>query len=136
VLRGKVPVQVGDTFLKVVCQKWPFQFPTRWSEKGRPRYVDALLRDGEVPYFVELKVGTASMAQYFRHAVTQVVLYREFIRKALLLHPWFEEQGLDAKRCRAIVAFPKKAKSKADDLSELRALAGFFDVEIVELNDP
>ena len=78
--RGGVPVRVGDVVLEPIVGDAPFQFPTLWSTRGRPRYVDVLMRDGAVPYVVELKVGTASVGQYYRHAITRAALYREFIR--------------------------------------------------------
>ena len=62
---------------------WGSQFPTKWGPGGKSRYLDALLRDGSTPWAIEMKVqGGAGVGQYYRHAVAQAVLYREFIRRA------------------------------------------------------
>lgn len=135
VLRGRVLVNDGQVTLTTVCGALPFQFPTKWSEIGAPRYVDVLMKKDDVPYVVELKVGTAGIGQYYRHAITQAVLYREFIRRAPLFHNWFTAQGLDCARCRAVVAFPRDSKSDPACLTELRRLAGAFDVEVIEVSD-
>jgi len=119
----------------------PFQFPARWSLSGTDRHIDILARgegDGEkVPWVLELKTKgrphNGRPSQYYRHAVTQVVLYREYLRGAKQLHFWFEEQGLDMAKIRAAVAFPRQENWRANDLAGVLALAKDFDVEIIEL---
>jgi len=56
-----------------------------------------------------------------RHGVVQAVLYREYIRKAEHLHPWFKERGLAAEKCKAAVAFPALKPSPSE--KELRELS-------------
>lgn len=64
-----------------------------------------------MPWAVELKHHVGGAGQYYRHAVGQAVLYREFIRRADLLEPWFEKRGMDRGSCEALVALtPGKGK--------------------------
>lgn len=108
VLSGKLDVNSGGGTLEPVSGDQPFQFPTLWSPGGNPRFIDALMRIGDIPYAVELKEPKGSSpGQEYRHAITQAVLYREFIRRADCVHPWFEKQQLNPQMCRAVVAFPK-----------------------------
>ena len=73
-------------------------------------------------------------SQYNRHALTQVVLYREYLKSARHLHFWFEKQGLDMARLHAAVAFPRQYNWRKKDLAGVLALAKEFDVEIIELD--
>ncbi len=138
VLRGLVPIVVGGTELAPISVE-PLvsrgsQFPTLWGGGGRSRPLDALLRDGNVPWAVELKVQTTGgSGSYLRHGLAQAVLYRHFIRSATAVHPWFESFGLDAKACRAVIAFPAGAAATAARVAELTELAKLFDVAVVEL---
>lgn len=133
VLRGDVQVVVNGGCLETVCVDYPFQFPAQWSRGGRARYVDILMHIGPTPYVVELKDGVASIGQYYRHAITQAVLYREFVKKATGLRRWFEKHNLDQATCRAVVAFPLDTRSSTTSLQELSALAELFEVEVVPL---
>jgi hypothetical protein len=135
-LNGKTRITLQDS-LELECvtaaDGLPFQFPTQWSSDGSDRYVDVLMRSGDVPWVVEIKDPKTGMGQHLRHAVVQAVLYREYIRNADRLHPWFEEQGLSAKACRAAVTFPKLPKSAARWKLHVEDLAKLFDVAVVEL---
>jgi hypothetical protein len=133
ILRGAIAVNVGSP-LKPVVTDYPFQFPTLWTSEGSARFLDVLMRKNDVPYAVELKVPSQGGGEKYRHAISQAVLYREFIRRADQLHPWFEKNGLDAKRCEAVVAFPKMKPNQKNILSQHRAVADFFRVRIVELD--
>ena len=106
-------------------------FPTLWSHThgARARYVDVLMRSNDIPWVVELKVNSGGKGKYYRHAIAQVVLYREFIRTATWIHPWFEDQGLDPQKCQAVVAFP----TEGEDPRRLRALASLFEVNVTTL---
>lgn len=131
VLRGATVVAVNGTRLEPVVKEWPFQFPTLWSHThgARARYVDVLMRSNDIPWVVELKVNSGGKGMYYRHAIAQVVLYREFIRTATWIHPWFEDQGLDPQKCQAVVAFP----TEGEDPRRLRALASLFEVKVTTL---
>jgi hypothetical protein len=50
--------------------------------------------------------GGGGVGGYYRHAVGQAVLNRQFIRSAGPLDPWFSRQGLDRTAVRAAVAVP------------------------------
>ena len=127
VLSEKVKIVVKEGALESVCKDHPFQFPTLWAPLASPRFVDALMRLGDIPYVVELKESSGtSLGQGYRHAITQAVLYREFVRRAKKVHPWFLKRGLDPGKCRAVVAFPELLKDdkKKQMLLRQHALVG------------
>ena len=134
-LQGVVPVHVEKVRLTPVVEpkKAPFQFPARWSPKERARYIDVLMRLEEVPWVIELKIG--SEGEYYRHSIGQALLYREFVRAAKDLSPWFEKHGLRHERCQAAVAFPKMKSANSERLEHCRALSNAFrdPVEIIQL---
>jgi hypothetical protein len=114
---------------------WGSQFPTRWGHTAgnAARYLDALLRDGDVPWAVEMKVrGSGGVGGYYRHAVAQAVLYRHFIRSADPLDPWFASRGLNRMACRAAVVVPDLDAQPAWR-DRLRAVCELVDVELVEV---
>lgn len=148
VLRGDCKVAVGTGTLQRLADdsvtNWGSQFPTRWgrgTDPGTPaRYLDALLRDGRVPWALEMKVqGGAGAAGYYRHAVGQAVLYRHFIRDAAPLEPWFSGNArhtghdLDRTACRAAVVVPDLSGSPKWR-SRLQAVCELVDVELVEVD--
>lgn len=137
VLSEKVKIIAKEGELESVCKERPFQFPTLWEPSAKPRFMDALMRHGDIPYVVELKEPSgSSIGQGYRHAITQAVLYREFVRKANAVHPWFINKNLDPAKCKAIVAFPELLKSdkKKQMLLRQHILVGnAFGVEIVEI---
>jgi len=137
ILRGDVKVIVdGGGLLDPAIPECPFQFPTYWASNGKPRFLDALMRKGTTPWAVEIKVATGGQASYYRHGVSQAVLYREFIRKAKALHPWVDSIGLKASECRAAVVFPEMRGPRRERLlADLRATAEDFDVAIVPLSN-
>jgi hypothetical protein len=142
VLRGLVPVRTSSGALDLLRGSdatrvnWGSQFPTRWgrtSARGA-RYLDALLRDGQTPWALELKVeGSQSVGYYYRHAVAQVVLYRHFIRSATHLAPWFEDLDLDHTACRAAVVVPTFRSEHRKWRDRLLQVCQVFDVELVEV---
>ena len=96
ILRGAITVPIDGRPLELIRDddgivNWGSQFPTKWGPGRQARYLDALLRDpvDPSPWAIEMKVRL-SEGQYYRHAVAQAVLYRDFIRKATALHPWFD----------------------------------------------
>lgn len=142
VLRGLVPVRTSSGELDLLRGEngtrvtWGSQFPTRWGRTTArgARYLDALLRDGETPWALELKVeGSQSVGYYYRHAVAQAVLYRHFIRSATHLAPWFERLGLDHTACRAAVVVPTFRPEHRKWRDRLLPVCGVFDVELVEV---
>lgn len=134
VLRGVIPLAVGGVSLQMVES----QFPALWSEESNAKFIDVIGRIGDVPVVVELKVPEGGgQGQYFRNAVGQVALYREFIRRATGLHPWFAERNLDVSKCKAVVAFPMRGTEQQRKAARepVQYLASLFDVEVVELPD-
>jgi hypothetical protein len=139
VLRGACPVRVRSGPLQLLqpdpVTNWGSQFPTRWGHTSGngARYLDALMRDGRVPWAVEMKVrGSGGVGRYYRHAVGQAVLYRHFIRSAAPLDEWFAEHQLDRAACRAAVVVPDLDKQpKWRD--RLAAVCALVDVDLVEV---
>ncbi len=116
----------------------PLEFPALWAADGSARFIDAILRDGAVPWVGELKVSTSGQGQSYRHGITQAVLYRRFLRLATPLHSWFQalRPAVDVSAWRALVAFPKLQSPRAATLlTRLVNVADVFGVDIVELDD-
>ena len=79
--------------------------------------------------------GGAGVGQYYRHAVAQAVLYREFIRKAEPLHPWFKARGLDRRGCQAAVVVPRLTNPRHEQWRDhVTGLCEAFEVEFVEVD--
>jgi hypothetical protein len=140
VLRGACPVRVQSGLLQLLqpdpVTNWGSQFPTRWGHTSgnAARYLDGLMRDGRVPWAVEMKVrGSAGVGRYYRHAVGQAVLYRHFIRSAIALDPWFVEHGLDRAACRAAVVVPD-LDEQPQWRDRLAAVCALVDVDLVEVS--
>jgi hypothetical protein len=150
ILRGRVPITTADgTQLTLLhppphvdarsgddLVNWGSQFPTRWGRTKAPgaRYLDALLRDGSTPWALEIKVdGGGGVGQYYRHAVAQAVLYRQFIRTAEPLKPWFDRYDLDQRTCRAAVVIPDLLPAQAKWDSRLEAVCRAFDVDLIRI---
>jgi hypothetical protein len=142
ILRGAVPISVPSGPLELLRApgpervNWGSQFPTRWGMTPRKntsgRYLDALLRQGSTPWAVEMKVeGPAGVTLYYRHAVAQAVLYREFIRQAARLAPWFDGYGLDHTACRAAVVVPEIGAKQQRWSDRLHRVCEVFVVELV-----
>jgi hypothetical protein len=141
ILRGATPIHVDNEPLALIRKddgvvNWGSQFPTKWGPGGKARYLDALLRNGSTPWAVEMKVeGGAGVGQYYRHAVAQAVLYREFIRRATPLHPWFDAQELDASRCQAAVVVPRLMNPRHERWRDhVTRLCAAFEVAFVEVD--
>jgi len=120
--------------LEPVITDYPFQFPTLWTRDGSARFLDVLMRHKDVPYAVELKVPSQGGGEKYRHAISQAVLYREFIRRARQFHSWFKDNGMDAKKCEAVVAIPEVKKNQKGMLQKHRAVGELFGVKMIELN--
>ena len=140
ILRGQIPIPAGNhpgrALLKPVFGNRPFQFPAKWYTGDKPRYVDILMREGNIPWVVELKYakGWYGYWRCFRHAISQAVLYREFIRKTPAVRDLLQRnKGLDASACKALVAFPEPKSSDLDQINQLIELAADFDVEVSTL---
>jgi hypothetical protein len=138
VLSGVAKLKVDEKILEPVVTAHPFQFPTLWSPKGNPRFLDALMRDENIPWAVELKEPKgSSIGEDYRHAITQAVLYREFIKKATLMHEWFHDMGVIASKCQSAVAFPKMKLNNRQQkiIKQHQKVAEAFDVKIIEIFD-
>lgn len=141
VLRGLVSLDLDDgSRLQLLTGtadphvNWGSQFPTRWGlpKASSARYLDALLRAGRTPWAVEIKVdGGGGTGKYYRHAVAQAVLYREFIRQATPLAPWFERHGLDQRECRAAVVVPEFGRPDDVKKQRLAAVCRAFGVALI-----
>ena len=133
ILRGVVPIEVAGSQLQLLSKSdivnWGSQFPTIWGRQGRARYLDGLLRDGSTPWALEMKVnGGGGVGRYYRHAIAQAVLYREFIRQAEPLHFWFERHDLDAIACQAAIVIPELSPASDRWRPRLQALCDLFEV--------
>ena len=140
VLRGEIHIPAGNRpgadWLKLAFEDRPFQFPAQWFTNDKARYVDILMKEGNVPWVVELKYRTKWDGGYFRHAISQAVLYRQFIRKAPAVRKFLQdEMGLEVAECKTLVAFPKTQDLDSEQLKSLRELAADFDVEVVPIDD-
>lgn len=134
ILRGAVPLAIGNQQLELVFN----QFPALWSEGNNAKFIDLIAKLDDAPVVVELKVPeSGGQGQYYRNAVGQVALYREFIRRATGLHQWFAERNLDATQCQAAVAFPMKGtpQQRKTALEPIQYLAELFDVDVIVLPD-
>lgn len=145
VLRGNAVVVVDGEELelphadsaRVQRVAWGSQVPTLWWVGGTARYMDALMRRGSIPYAVELKVRDGGgYGRYLREALTQAVLYRQFIRTAAALHPWTRALGVEPTVCESVVAFPAPqtmAPSLATRLRAFEDLCSEFGVRYWEI---
>jgi hypothetical protein len=134
VLRNEIPIPAGNGSLKPVFGERPFQFPALWCTDGLPRYIDVLMYEGNIPWIIELKDTKYGPGQYYRHAISQAVLYREFVRKAPSVKDLlWSKKKLIATECKALVAFPDRESNPIDpsQLKGLQSLARDFDVEMV-----
>ena len=113
---------------------WGSQFPTKWGRCGSARYLDALLHEEDTPWALEIKVqGGGGVGQYYRHAIAQAVLYRQFIRTATPLKQWFDDYQLDQTRCRAAIVVPKLEESPRRWAQRLTAVASALDVAFIQV---
>ena len=111
------------------------QFPTKWGRQGSARYLDAILRDGATPWAIEMKVaGSAGVGQYYRHAIAQAVLYREFIKQATPLHWWFDAKNLTAAHCKGAIVVPKLTGPNAVWRDRLQRLCRTFGIDLIEVD--
>ena len=136
ILRGSVIIDVGHV-LEPVMTDYPFQFPTLWTADGSARFLDILMSHDDTPYAVELKVPSVEGGgggEAYRHAISQAVLYREYVRRATPFHAWFQRLGLDATKCEAIVAFPKVIAKRKEILGHHQTLAAGFETTMVEVD--
>lgn len=139
ILRGAVTLNIDGTRLDLVQDdphvNWGSQFPTKWGPEGRARYLDAVLRDGQIPWAIEMKIrGSGGVSQYYRHAVAQAVLYREFIKAAKDLYFWFERFGMDPLQCRGAVVVPVMTPSEQNWREQLQNLCYLFDISLNEVD--
>lgn len=126
-----------DRWLHASLAGAPFRLPVLWSPNGRVRSVDLLLRDGEVPYVVEVDVPLGGLGGTVRRAIRDAALARVFVRNATTLHPWFAAQGLDPDRCAAAVVIPRVRGPDAQALfAELQRLGRLLDVQVLEARFP
>jgi hypothetical protein len=147
ILEGAVTLRVDGVPLQRLepeaedLVNWGSQFPTGWGRRpggddrrraSGARYLDALLRNDRTPWAVEMKVaGGAGVGQYYRHAVAQAVLYRQFIQTAEPLRPWFEKHRLDQHACRAAVVVPSFLPRQEKWRPRLERVCAAFGVELV-----
>jgi hypothetical protein len=150
-VRGQRPVTIGGRTLYPVVSKnsalasegsfvaYGSQIPTLWSPGEKPRYLDALLRDGHVPWAVEMKVKAGGgYGAYLRHAIGQAVMYRHFLRTAHAYRGWFQSNDLDQDSIRALVLYPQPTETVqrkiAGRIGNLWLTAAAFDVQVATVN--
>lgn len=152
VLRGELKVMVGGRVLEplVAPSDLPAnsrvtrgsQIPTQWWPGGAPRYLDALLRDEQTAWAVEMKEPSRAggYGPYLRHAIGQAVLYRHFLRTASPYRQWFDSVGLDQRGVRALVLYPQPEEAVEARISrrigDLWLLASAFDVQLAAVSVP
>jgi hypothetical protein len=155
VLRGELKVMVGGRALEpLIAPSDPpgsparsrvargSQVPTQWWPGGGPRYLDALLRDEQTAWAVEMKEPSRAggYGRYLRHAIGQAVLYRHFLRTASPYGRWFNSVGLDQRGVRALVLYPQPDEVVERKISrrvrDLWLLASAFDVQLVAVSVP
>jgi hypothetical protein len=140
VLRGHAPVSVPGVGQPSLVREdpvvnWGSQFPTKWGRGGSARYLDALLRDGHMPWAVEIKIhGAGGAGGYYRHAVAQAVLYRHFIAHSTPLKEWFDKFDLDQRHCQAAVLVPEMTGPLLPWRTRLRRVADLFAVKVLEID--
>ena len=153
VLRGGLRVLIGGRALEpLVARSDPpgspaksrvaraSQIPTQWWADGGPRYLDALLRDGQTAWAVEMKEPSRAggYGSYLRHAIGQAVLYRHFLRTASSYRQWFNSAGLDQHGIRALVLYPQPDEVREAKISSrignLWLLASAFDVQLAAVD--
>ena len=121
----------------------PLQMPAMFGHGGSTRFIDVLMHLGTTAYVNELKTASAGQGQAYLSAITQAVLYREFLRMATPLHPWLcARLGLaeaDSPTIQGVVTIPRVQirgdGASAHHLAGLRTTARAFGVEVVELDD-
>lgn len=134
VLRGLLELRDPQTERQLKPALTTSQFPAVWCGGGNARYTDLVLRDGEVPWIVELKVPTQGQGSYYRHAIGQAALYRAFVRQSHVVRSFFADLELDPVRCKAAVAFPTITGPAAGDLrTALQRVADAFGVAVIEI---
>lgn len=140
ILRGHTRLRTsGNRMLELISGlhpvlNWGSQFPTKWGRQGAARYLDAILRDGATPWAIEMKVaGSAGAGQYYRHAIAQAVLYREFIKRATPLHWWFDAKNLTAGHCKGAVVVPELTGANVVWRDGLQRLCRTFDIDLIEV---
>jgi hypothetical protein len=137
VLSGEIPVPINSVTLVPVERNVPCQFPALWWPGDRRRHIDALMRDGRVPWVAELKVASSGQGNNYWEGVVQAALYRAFIKSADWLEDWFKSRDLDRSRCAAALVVPKlQGKDEHERRAELNAVARIFDVKVVEVRWP
>jgi hypothetical protein len=143
VVRGAIPVRIGGRELVPIGAGSDVavgsQIPTQWAPDTGPRYLDALLRDGQVPWAVEMKVKAGGgYGSYLRHAIGQAVLYRHFLRTAPAFQTWFARHELDGQAVRAAVLYPQPPddvqRKTAGRIGNLLLTAAAFDVQVVTVD--
>jgi len=136
ILAGKIAVAIDDIPLVPVEPNVPYQFPAQWWPGRQKRHIDALMKNGAVPWVAELKVGR-SQGNYYREGIVQAALYRGFIRAADWLNPWFKAKDLDRSQCAAVLVIPELRGGQKERLGqELDDLARIFDVRVVKVKWP
>ena len=152
-LRGGLRVRVGGRALEPLVARCDppgspaksrvargSQIPTQWWPDGDPRYLDALLRDGQTAWAVEMKEPSRAggYGSYLRHAIGQAVLYRHFLRTASSYSQWFNSAGLDQHGIRALVLYPQPDEVREAKISprigNLWLLASAFDVQLAAVD--
>jgi len=144
VVRGTIGVTIGGRPLLPLRHDqsivaYGSQIPTLWTPHERPRYLDALLRDGQVPWAMEMKVKAGGgYGAYLRHAIGQAVLYRYFLQMAPAYRSWFDAQGLDQLAVRAAVVYPQPTEEVqrkiAVRIDNLLLTAAAFDVQVATVD--
>lgn len=138
VIPVKLPGRSTSLIPMVDIHEPPLQVPALYSDapEASARFVDAVMKDGTTPWVLELKVDSAGQGKYYRHAVSQAVLYRDFLRAATPLHGWFRQLGVRPEDFQGAVVFPQlkgTEEHRNQLLKPLRETADRFGIAVVEL---
>ena len=130
-IKNKIPNT--DIALCPLWDKLPFQFPAIWHRYKDVRHIDYLMRQDEVPWVIEIK-DKVSQGEYYRHAIGQVVLYREFLLNATVFRSYFEGMKIDLSKCKAAIVVPELTGDNVEKLeSHIEYLRDLFEVEVFQL---
>jgi len=136
ILNGSRTIHVDSGPLQPVQGATSFHLPTLWSPEAPHHNLDLLLRQGNVPWAVEVDVPFGGLAKTVRRAMRDAVLHRFFIQNAEALFPFFEHIGLNPASCVAAVAIPAPDLRQPSIRSLFRELLGVardLDVKLMVL---
>jgi hypothetical protein len=77
---------------------------------------------------------SAGVGQYYRHAIAQTLLYREFIKRATPLHWSFDAKNLTAAHCKGAIVVPNLADPNKVWRDGLQRLCRTYGIDLIEVD--